>query len=88
MDDQKLGAGIAWASGEIPAALVMILLVRRWIDADRRKQRRLDRAADRDEDDGLARYDAFLAAAGEQDSADRSPAAAEPVRRADVRGPG
>lgn len=70
----------------------MILLVRRWIHADRRKQRRLDRTADRveatGEDDGLARYNAFLAAAGEQDSADRSPAAAEPVRRADVRGPG
>ncbi|MEU5942923.1 bifunctional copper resistance protein CopD/cytochrome c oxidase assembly protein [Micromonospora sp. NPDC047548] len=65
--DQKLGAGIAWAFGEIPAAVVMILLVRQWIRADQREQARLDRAADRaevtGEDDDLARYNAFLAAA-------------------------
>ncbi|WP_253866345.1 cytochrome c oxidase assembly protein [Micromonospora sp. WMMA2032] len=64
--DQKLGAGIAWAFGEIPAAVVMVLLVRQWIRADEREQRRLDRAADRaeatGEDDDLARYNAFLAA--------------------------
>lgn len=28
LSDQKLGAGIAWAFGEIPAAVVMVLLVR------------------------------------------------------------
>ncbi|KAB1911676.1 bifunctional copper resistance protein CopD/cytochrome c oxidase assembly protein [Micromonospora sp. AMSO31t] len=72
LDDQKLGAGIAWAFGEIPAAVVMILLVRQWIQADQREQRRLDRAADRaeatGEDDDLTRYNAFLAAAGEQEA--------------------
>ncbi|MFU8875479.1 cytochrome c oxidase assembly protein [Micromonospora sp. SL4-19] len=65
--DQKLGAGIAWAFGEIPAAVVMILLVRQWIRADQLEQARLDRAADRaeatGEDDDLARYNAFLTAA-------------------------
>ncbi|MEU2610246.1 cytochrome c oxidase assembly protein [Micromonospora sp. NPDC007271] len=65
--DQKLGASIAWAFGEIPAAVVMILLVRQWIRADQREQARLDRAADRaqatGEDDELSRYNAFLAAA-------------------------
>ncbi|SCF25009.1 putative copper resistance protein D [Micromonospora viridifaciens] len=65
--DQKLGASIAWAFGEIPAAVVMILLVRQWIRADQREQARFDRAADRaeatGEDDELARYNAFLAAA-------------------------
>ncbi|MGW4498731.1 cytochrome c oxidase assembly protein [Micromonospora sp. NPDC004336] len=67
LDDQRLGAGIAWAFGEIPATVVMILLVRQWIRADRREQGRLDRAADRaeatGEEDDLARYNAFLAAA-------------------------
>ncbi|MEV0807639.1 cytochrome c oxidase assembly protein [Micromonospora sp. NPDC050200] len=67
--DQKLGAGIAWAFGEIPAAVVMILLVRQWIRADQREQARLDRAADRaeatGEDDDLTRYNAFLAAASQ-----------------------
>ncbi|MGC1209722.1 MAG: cytochrome c oxidase assembly protein, partial [Micromonospora sp.] len=69
MTDQKLGAGIAWAFGEIPATAVMILLGRQWIRADQREQARLDRAADRaeatGEDDDLARYNAFLAAASQ-----------------------
>ncbi|MDM4719526.1 cytochrome c oxidase assembly protein [Micromonospora sp. WMMA1363] len=73
--DQKLGAGIAWAFGEIPAAVVMILLVRQWIRADQREQARLDRAADRaeasGEEDDLARYNAFLAAAARADRARR-----------------
>ncbi len=66
--DQHLGAGLAWAFGELPAVVVMLLLVRQWIRSDEREQARLDRAADRaeasgDEDD-LARYNAFLAEAG------------------------
>ncbi|MFE9655817.1 cytochrome c oxidase assembly protein [Micromonospora sp. NPDC006431] len=69
--DQKLGAGIAWAFGEIPAAAVMILLVRQWIRADQREQARLDRAADRaeatGEEDELTHYNAFLAAARQAD---------------------
>ncbi|GAA2864146.1 copper resistance protein D [Actinoplanes cyaneus] len=65
--DQRLGAGLAWAFGELPAVVIMLLLVRRWIRSDEREQARLDRAADRaeasgDEDD-LARYNAFLAEA-------------------------
>jgi putative copper resistance protein D len=67
LDDQKLGAGIAWAFGEVPAAIVMIVLVRQWVRADQREQSRLDRAADRaeatGEEDDLARYNAFLAGA-------------------------
>ncbi|GIM88425.1 cytochrome c oxidase assembly protein [Paractinoplanes toevensis] len=65
--DQRLGAGLAWALGELPAAVVMLVLVRQWIRSDEREQARLDRAADRadatGEDDELARYNAFLAAA-------------------------
>lgn len=47
--DQHLGAALAWAAGEIPAVVVMLLLVRRWIRSDEREQARLDRAADRAE---------------------------------------
>ncbi|MGX7672537.1 cytochrome c oxidase assembly protein [Plantactinospora sp. DSM 117369] len=65
--DQRLGAGIAWAFGELPAAIVMIILLRQWARADQREQVRLDRAADRadatGEEDDLARYNAFLRAA-------------------------
>ncbi|MFG2043618.1 cytochrome c oxidase assembly protein [Dactylosporangium sp. NPDC048998] len=67
MADQHLGAGLAWSFGEIPAAAILLLLVVRWIRADEREQRRLDRAADRaeatGEEDELARYNAFLRAA-------------------------
>jgi len=70
LDDQGVGAGIAWAFGEIPAAVVLGILVVRWIRADEREQRRLDRAADRSEasgaEDDLARYNAFLRAVNQQ----------------------
>ncbi|MET8257908.1 cytochrome c oxidase assembly protein [Micromonospora sp. NPDC005553] len=69
--DQQLGAGIAWAFGELPAVVVMIVLIRQWIRADKREQDRLDRAADRADatgaEDDLARYNAFLAAARRPD---------------------
>jgi cytochrome c oxidase assembly factor CtaG/methionine-rich copper-binding protein CopC len=65
--DQTMAAGIAWAFGEIPSAVVAILLVRQWMREDEREQRRLDRAAERaerageeDADDELTRYNAFL----------------------------
>ncbi|MFG1608072.1 cytochrome c oxidase assembly protein [Actinoplanes sp. NPDC049265] len=45
--DQHLGAGLAWAFGEIPGAIVVLLLIRQWIRADEREQARFDRAADR-----------------------------------------
>ncbi|MGI5175904.1 cytochrome c oxidase assembly protein [Dactylosporangium sp. CA-152071] len=67
--DQRVGAGLAWGFGELPAVAILILLVVRWIRADEREQRRLDRAADRaeaaGEDDELARYNAFLRRAAE-----------------------
>jgi len=79
--DQHLGAGLAWAFGELPAAVVMLLLVRQWIRSDEREQARLDRAADRaeasGEPDDLARYNAFLAAAA-QDAAAREADRREP----------
>ncbi|MER7278572.1 bifunctional copper resistance protein CopD/cytochrome c oxidase assembly protein [Dactylosporangium sp. NPDC000244] len=67
--DQRVGAGLAWGFGEIPAVAILLLLVVRWIRADEREQRRLDRAADRAEETGeedeLARYNAFLRRAAE-----------------------
>jgi putative copper resistance protein D len=71
--DQRLGAGLAWAFGEVPAAIVLLVLVKQWMGSDAREAARVDRAADRaeatGEEDELARYNAFLAAAAAQDRA-------------------
>lgn len=61
LGDQKLGGGVAWAAGEIPLVLVMIALLIQWRRSDQRTAKRLDRAADRDDDADLAAYNAMLA---------------------------
>ncbi|WP_428341417.1 cytochrome c oxidase assembly protein [Mycobacterium sp.] len=60
LGDQRLGGGMAWAAGEIPLAVVMIALLVQWSRSDRRTARRLDRAADRDDDAELVAYNAML----------------------------
>lgn len=61
MDDQRLGGGIAWAAGEMPLVIVMLALLVQWARSDERTARRLDRAAERDDDADLAAYNAMLA---------------------------
>ena len=61
LGDQRLGGGIAWAAGELPLVIVMIALLVQWARSDRRTARRLDRAADLDDDADLAAYNAMLA---------------------------
>jgi putative copper resistance protein D len=60
LTDQYLGGGISWATGEIPLLLVVGALFVQWIRSDRREARRLDRAADRDDDADLEAYNAYL----------------------------
>jgi cytochrome c oxidase assembly factor CtaG/putative copper export protein len=69
--DQRLGGGIAWAAGEIPLVLVMIALLIQWTRSDRRDAKRLDRAADRDEDADLTAYNAMLAEMARRDAGSR-----------------
>jgi cytochrome c oxidase assembly factor CtaG len=47
--DQRLGAGIGWAFGEIPTLLVMAAMFVQWIRADRREAEAYDRMLDRQE---------------------------------------
>ncbi|MHA0288194.1 cytochrome c oxidase assembly protein [Mycobacterium sp. C3-094] len=68
--DQKLGGAIAWAAGEVPLVVVLIALFVQWSRSDDRTARRLDRAADRDEDADLAAYNAMLAELARRDRAD------------------
>jgi cytochrome c oxidase assembly factor CtaG/putative copper export protein len=68
--DQQLGGGLAWASGEIPLLLVVIVLLVQWSRYDERSARRDDRRADGDGDADLTAYNAMLRglAAGEAPS--------------------
>jgi cytochrome c oxidase assembly factor CtaG/putative copper export protein len=68
LGDQRLGGGIAWAAGEIPLVLVMIALLVQWTRSDQRTARRLDRAAERDDDAELAAYNAMLAELARRDT--------------------
>jgi len=60
LSEQRLGGGIAWASGEIPALVVLVVLMVQWARADERQARRIDRKADADSDADLAAYNEML----------------------------
>ncbi|MBJ8346751.1 cytochrome c oxidase assembly protein [Antrihabitans sp. YC2-6] len=60
LGDQRLGGGIAWATGEIPLVLVMMALLIQWSRTDERAAKRYDRAADRDDDAELAAHNAMF----------------------------
>ncbi|WP_246258346.1 cytochrome c oxidase assembly protein [Amycolatopsis anabasis] len=70
LGNQRLGGGIAWATGEIPLVIVLIALLVQWARHDERAARRADRRADQGHDDELAAYNAMLAqlAAGTRDA--------------------
>jgi putative copper resistance protein D len=61
LGDQRLGGGIAWAAGELPLVIVMLALLVQWARSDERTARRLDRAAERNDDAELTAYNAMLA---------------------------
>ena len=69
--DQRLGGGIAWAAGEVPLVVVMIALLIQWRRSDQRTAKRLDRAADRDDNADLAAYNAMLAELARRDASSR-----------------
>ena len=69
--DQHLGGGITWSAGELPLLIVMIALLVQWHRSDRRTAKRLDRAAERDDDADLAAYNAMLAELARRDRSPR-----------------
>ncbi|MGZ4510929.1 MAG: cytochrome c oxidase assembly protein [Mycobacterium sp.] len=68
LGDQRLGGGIAWAAGELPLVIVMLALLVQWARSDDRTARRLDRAAERDDDAELVAYNAMLAELARRDT--------------------
>ncbi|EFL21065.1 copper resistance D [Streptomyces himastatinicus ATCC 53653] len=61
LSDQNAAGGIAWAFSEVPSVIVLVALVYQWYKSDQRQARRDDRTADRDGDQELAAYNAYLA---------------------------
>lgn len=62
LEDQTSGASFAWAFGELPGILVLVVLLYQWARADDRQARRDDRQADRDNNAELAAYNEMLQA--------------------------
>lgn len=62
--DQKMGASIGWAMGEIPILLALIATFLQWIRADERDAKRIDRNSNRarqfGEPDELDKYNQYL----------------------------
>jgi putative membrane protein len=61
ISDQQTGGGIAWAFSEIPTLVIIAAVFLQWARSSDREARRLDRAADRNADEELAAYNAWLA---------------------------
>ncbi|QKV91179.1 cytochrome c oxidase assembly protein [Streptomyces sp. NA02950] len=61
LSDQNAAGGIAWAFSEIPSVIVLVALVYQWYKSEQRQARRADRTADRNGDQELAAYNAYLA---------------------------
>lgn len=59
--DQKTGGAIAWGVGELPAAVLTLVVSIQWARSDERESRRLDRASDRGGNQDLEQYNAMLA---------------------------
>ncbi|MBR7832976.1 cytochrome c oxidase assembly protein [Actinospica durhamensis] len=59
--DQSTAGAIAWAFGEIPTLIMLLVMAARWMRSEQRVARRTDRAADRDGDAELTAYNRYLA---------------------------
>jgi putative copper resistance protein D len=67
LKDQTQGASFAWAFGELPAIIVLIVLLFQWSREDDRRAKQADRQADRDGDAQLQAYNQMLAARRDRD---------------------
>jgi putative copper resistance protein D len=59
--DQHDGGAIAWGIGELPTAVLTIIVSVQWARSDQRDSTRLDRASDRSGNQDLEDYNAMLA---------------------------
>lgn len=71
LDDQHTGGAIAWGIGEMPAAVLTIIVSIQWFKSDIREARRLDRASDRTGNKDVQDYNAMLQKLAERDGENR-----------------
>lgn len=71
LSDQRIGASIGWAMGEIPILLSLVATFIQWIRSDEREAARIERASnrakDRGEKDDLDHYNDYLARLAKRD---------------------
>lgn len=74
LQDQQTGGAVAWGIGEVPTLLVAIGVAIMWSKSSQREAKRIDRAADRNNDADLAAYNDMFAKLAERDArlADRN----------------
>jgi putative copper resistance protein D len=60
LQDQQTGGAIAWGIGEIPTAVLTLIVAINWARSDQREAKRLDRASDRTGNQDLAEYNEWL----------------------------
>jgi cytochrome c oxidase assembly factor CtaG/putative copper export protein len=66
--DQQTGGAVAWGIGEVPTLLVAIGVAVMWSRSDQRETKRVDRAADRNNDADLTAYNDMFAKLAERDA--------------------
>lgn len=66
--DQQKGGAVAWGIGEVPTLLVAIGVAILWSRSDARETKRVDRAADRNNDADLTAYNDMFAKLAERDA--------------------
>ncbi len=79
VSDQSTAGGLAWAFGELPTLIVLLILFLQWSKSDEREARRTDRKADRDGDLELADYNAYLAGLAARDGRAPTPSSDTPI---------
>ncbi|MGY4541140.1 cytochrome c oxidase assembly factor CtaG/putative copper export protein [Arthrobacter sp. UYNi723] len=66
--DQQMGGAVAWGIGEVPTLLVALGVAIMWSRSDQRETKRVDRAADRNNDADLTAYNDMFAKLAERDA--------------------
>lgn len=73
VQDQQNGGGIAWSVGEIPNAIMAIIIAIQWNRSDVKLAKRVDRNADRTGDAELKAYNDMLVRTAQRDDSLASP---------------